>query len=82
MASRQAHLREDLAVPMVLGKSDEVGEHRSGDASPAPGEIGPEAYESWRRSRLGSITESREPGLVFRMAGPIDGRRLLDARRS
>lgn len=64
---------------MVLGNQGVEGTLQSGDASPAPGEVGPEAYESWRRSRLGLITEQRELELIFRMADPLEGQRLLDA---
>lgn len=39
---------------MVLGNPAVNETHQSGVASPAPGEIGPEAYDIWRRSRLGS----------------------------
>lgn len=33
----------------------------------------------WRRSQLGAITEARELDLIFQLAGPLQGCRLLDA---
>lgn len=39
----------------------------------------PAAYASWRRSRLGRITDRREQELILRLIGPIAGRRILDA---
>jgi 2-polyprenyl-3-methyl-5-hydroxy-6-metoxy-1,4-benzoquinol methylase len=40
--------------------------------------LGPIAYKNWRASALGSITERVETRLVFEMAGPLAGKRLLD----
>jgi ubiquinone/menaquinone biosynthesis C-methylase UbiE len=40
--------------------------------------ITPESYRRWRESRLGSTTERLEMELVFELAGPLSGRRLLD----
>jgi ubiquinone/menaquinone biosynthesis C-methylase UbiE len=44
-----------------------------------PAKVGPKDYERWRRSALGSITENRELEVVFDLAGPLSGCRLLDA---
>jgi ubiquinone/menaquinone biosynthesis C-methylase UbiE len=38
-----------------------------------------EAYEAWRSTELGRITESLETALVFDLAGRVRGRRVLDA---
>lgn len=38
----------------------------------------PEAYRRWRASRLGSITDALEERLVLELAGPVEGRRVLD----
>ncbi|HEX9841839.1 MAG TPA: class I SAM-dependent methyltransferase [bacterium] len=40
--------------------------------------VGPEDYQHWRASPLGAVTEALEQALVFRMAGPLAGRRVLD----
>lgn len=40
--------------------------------------VEPEAYERWRQTALGSITETRELEVVFEVAGPVTGWRLLD----
>ncbi len=40
--------------------------------------VRPEDYDSWRRAPLGAITEAAEQRLVFRLAGPLAGLRLLD----
>lgn len=40
--------------------------------------IHPEDYVQWRASALGAITESLEQALVFRLAGPLAGRHVLD----
>jgi ubiquinone/menaquinone biosynthesis C-methylase UbiE len=40
--------------------------------------LSPEAYERWRRSVVGSITEARELEIIFDLAGPLEGQRLLD----
>ncbi|MBM3555640.1 MAG: methyltransferase domain-containing protein [Alphaproteobacteria bacterium] len=36
------------------------------------------SYASWRESPLGQITDRLEQGLVFELAGPLAGRRVLD----
>ncbi len=41
--------------------------------------VGPGAYERWRASALGRITERLEEDLIFKLTGPLEGRRLLDA---
>lgn len=45
--------------------------------SPASNEL-PVAYERWRSSRLGRITDALEQDLLFEMLGPIAGLRILD----
>jgi len=40
--------------------------------------IAPSAYETWRASPLGSITERVEMRLALEMAGPLAGKRVLD----
>ena len=50
----------------------------SPDAAPAPTQIGPAAYDAWRRTPLGALTERLEHGLVFESAGRLDGLRALD----
>ncbi len=40
--------------------------------------IGPAAYDAWRRTPLGALTERLEYGLVFETAGRLDGLRVLD----
>jgi hypothetical protein len=40
--------------------------------------ITPGAYQEWRDTPLGSITEKRELDLVLDMAGELAGRRVLD----
>jgi 2-polyprenyl-3-methyl-5-hydroxy-6-metoxy-1,4-benzoquinol methylase len=39
----------------------------------------PVHYGQWRRTRLGQLTERVESALVFDLAGPLAGRRVLDA---
>lgn len=63
---------------MVLGRPSDR-QHLSDDSSGSPGQVSPESYDTWRLTRLGSITEARELELIFRLAGPLQGRRLLDA---
>lgn len=41
-------------------------------------EAQPEAYERWRRTTLGSATQTRELEVVFDLAGPLRNQRLLD----
>lgn len=45
---------------------------------PSPTQIGPAAYDAWRRTPLGALTERLEHGLVFEAAGQLDGLRVLD----
>lgn len=40
--------------------------------------VDPQTYAIWRSTRLGSITEELEQRLVFDLAGPLEGRRVLD----
>lgn len=47
-------------------------------APPVPTQIGPAAYDAWRRTPLGALTERLEHGLVFETAGRLDGLRVLD----
>jgi len=62
---------------MVLGRPGDT-EHRSDDPSRPPGQVSPESYDTWRLTRLGSVTKARELELIFQLAGPLQGRRLLD----
>jgi ubiquinone/menaquinone biosynthesis C-methylase UbiE len=48
-------------------------------ARKAPVAIGPQAYDSWRATALGSITEKLEEDLIVALLGPLEGRALLDA---
>jgi len=41
--------------------------------------VSPEDYEAWRSGALGRATETLETALVFGLAGPVSGRRVLDA---
>ncbi|OGQ14849.1 MAG: hypothetical protein A2138_21245 [Deltaproteobacteria bacterium RBG_16_71_12] len=41
-------------------------------------EVTPEAYARWRATTLGAITERVEVRAVFDLAGPLEGRRVLD----
>jgi ribosomal protein L11 methylase PrmA len=49
---------------------------------PAPatpgGAFGPESYDDWRATALGSITEHLERRLILRLAGEIKARSVLD----
>ncbi len=45
----------------------------------APTAIGPEAYESWRATSLGGVTEAIEQHLILDMVGELRGARVLDA---
>ena len=47
-------------------------------APPPAGRFGPEVYAAWRRSSLGEITEALEQRLILRLAGPLQGRSVLD----
>jgi SAM-dependent methyltransferase len=40
--------------------------------------IGPRAYESWRATKLGSVTEGLEQRLILDLLGELSGRRVLD----
>jgi ubiquinone biosynthesis O-methyltransferase len=40
--------------------------------------VQPEAYRTWRESSLGAITEEIEQALIWRIAGPLAGLRVLD----
>ena len=39
---------------------------------------GPAAYEQWRGTTLGRITERLEQRCILDLIGPVDGRRVLD----
>lgn len=41
-------------------------------------QIGPRAYQRWRASRLGSVTEALEQTRILDLIGPVEGRRILD----
>jgi ubiquinone biosynthesis O-methyltransferase len=43
----------------------------------APSEL-PNAYDRWRRSRLGQITDAIEERLILRLLDPVEGSRVLD----
>jgi ubiquinone/menaquinone biosynthesis C-methylase UbiE len=50
-----------------------------GPSSPAPGgQFGPEAYDDWRSSSLGTITETLERRLILTFAGDVSGCSVLD----
>jgi 2-polyprenyl-3-methyl-5-hydroxy-6-metoxy-1,4-benzoquinol methylase len=42
------------------------------------GQFGPSAYAAWRGSSLGEITEVLEHSLILGLAGPLQGRSVLD----
>jgi ubiquinone biosynthesis O-methyltransferase len=44
----------------------------------APTKIGPEAYESWRATSLGAVTEALEQRLILELMGKLKGTQLLD----
>jgi len=46
--------------------------------TPAVAIVGPSAYERWRASRLGAVTEELESKLIFDLMDGLAGRRLLD----
>jgi ubiquinone/menaquinone biosynthesis C-methylase UbiE len=50
----------------------------AGIAEDHPGQVGPQAYAGWRATTLGAITEDLERRLIFRFAGPLAGRNVLD----
>ena len=45
---------------------------------PEAPELAPETYARWRASELGAITERAEERIVFDLAGPVRGLRVLD----
>lgn len=45
---------------------------------PRAGQFGPDVYAIWRASSLGEITEALEHRLIFRLAGSLHGRSVLD----
>lgn len=45
---------------------------------PPASSAGPRAYERWRSSRLGSVTESLEQRCILDFIAPFEGRRILD----
>lgn len=63
---------------MVLGPPGDREDETDG-LTGASAPVGPESYDIWRRTRLGAITEASEIELIFQLAGPLQGRRLLDA---
>lgn len=44
-----------------------------------PTAIGPEAYQSWRTTALGAVTESIEQRLILELMGDLKGVHVLDA---
>lgn len=44
----------------------------------APTAIGPEAYESWRKTSLGALTEAIEQRLILELMGDLKDARVLD----
>ena len=44
-----------------------------------PGQIGPKAYDAWRATLLGRITEAIEQHLVLKLMGELRDARVLDA---
>ena len=44
----------------------------------APGQIGPRAYEAWRATLLGRVTEAIEQRLVLELMGELRNARVLD----
>lgn len=46
---------------------------------PAPKQISPADYESWRATRLGAITESLERRVILELMGPVQDADVLDA---
>ncbi len=40
--------------------------------------VGPGAYETWRASSLGRVTDALEEACLLDLIGPVDGRRVLD----
>lgn len=45
---------------------------------PTAGRFGPDIYAGWRASSLGDITEALEYRLLLDLAGPLEGRTVLD----
>ena len=48
------------------------------EATPSSGQFGPDVYAAWRHSSLGEITETLELRLILRLAGPLQGKSVLD----
>ncbi len=48
------------------------------DAAAIAGNVGPAAYEAWRSSALGAVTEALEHRLVLELAGDLAGCSVLD----
>ena len=46
---------------------------------PAPKQISPADYDSWRATRLGAITESLERRVILELMGPVQDADVLDA---
>ena len=44
----------------------------------APTTIGPKAYESWRATSLGAVTEALEQRLILDLMGNLEGAHILD----
>ena len=44
----------------------------------APTAIGPSAYESWRATPLGALTDAIEQRLILELMGDLAGARILD----
>lgn len=44
----------------------------------APTAIGPKAYESWRTTSLGTVTEAIEQNLILELMGDLKGAEVLD----
>lgn len=47
-------------------------------AAATPAVIGPEAYESWRATSLGAVTEAIEQRLILELMGDLNDARVLD----
>ena len=52
---------------------------RAGEHAAVQVDLRPDALQNWRDRPLGTITENLELELVLRMAGTLDGKRVLDA---
>ena len=73
---------ESVSAPGAQGECDPRGAVKPTALSPASGPspeaIGPEAYTRWRATTLGGITEALEHKVMFELAGPVAGKRVLD----